>query len=95
MSLFTRTALLQARVCPEIKYASEDVLRRIGLNLTEAMELFLRRVIIDQKLPFDVVAMDSAIFENVMSAQERRGHPGPPKHRGRSKSQHRGTSPPA
>ena len=62
MSLITRTAMLQARVSPEIKYASENVLRRIGLNLTEAMELFLRRMIVDQKIPFEVVALDNATF---------------------------------
>jgi DNA-damage-inducible protein J len=68
MSLFTRTATLQARVCPEIKFASEDVLRRIGLNLTEAMELFLRRVIIDQKLPFEVAALDHATLTALTTA---------------------------
>jgi addiction module RelB/DinJ family antitoxin len=68
MSLITRTAFLQARVCPEIKFASEHVLRRIGLNLTEAMELFLRRIIIDQRLPFDVVALDEATLARVTQA---------------------------
>jgi addiction module RelB/DinJ family antitoxin len=68
MSLITRTAMLQARVRPEIKFASEDVLRRIGLNLTEAMELFLCRMIIDQRLPFEVVAFDPDMLAAVNAA---------------------------
>ena len=48
-----RSAILQARVRPEIKFAGE-LLRSIGLTMTEAMELFLRRLIVDQKLPFEV-----------------------------------------
>jgi addiction module RelB/DinJ family antitoxin len=52
MSLIVRTANIQARVVPAIKEASERVLWRIGLNMSEAMELFLRRIIIDEKLPF-------------------------------------------
>jgi len=60
MSVLLRTEMLRARVYPQIKYAGEDVLRRIGLNLSDAMELFLRRVIIDQKLPFEVAALDDA-----------------------------------
>jgi addiction module RelB/DinJ family antitoxin len=68
MSLLTRTAVLQARVRPEISFASEDVLRRIGLNLTEAMELFLRRVLVDQRLPFEVVALDEAVLSNLGAA---------------------------
>lgn len=70
MSLVTRTAILQTRVCPEIKFASEHVLRRIGLNLTEAMELFLRRIIVDEKLPFEVIALNDARLMQITEAYE-------------------------
>jgi addiction module RelB/DinJ family antitoxin len=53
-----RSATLQMRVTPAIKHASEQVLRRIGMSMTEAMELFLRRLIVDQRMPFDIVAID-------------------------------------
>jgi addiction module RelB/DinJ family antitoxin len=68
MSLLTRTAVLQARVSPEIKIASEHVLRRIGLTMTEAMELFLRRIIVDEKLPFEVAALDDAALATIVGA---------------------------
>ena len=66
MSRIIRSAMLQMRVAPEIKLASEHVLRRIGLNLTEATELFLRRMIIDQRIPFEVVALDNATFTQIV-----------------------------
>ena len=66
MTRIVRSAMLQMRVAPEIKYASEHVLRRIGLNLTEATELFLRRMIIDQRLPFDVAAFDNATYTRLV-----------------------------
>jgi addiction module RelB/DinJ family antitoxin len=75
MSRIIRSAMLQMRVSPEIKFASEHVLRRIGLNLTEATELFLRRMIVDQSIPFDVVAIDTAAFTKLTldwQEQERR-----------------------
>jgi addiction module RelB/DinJ family antitoxin len=50
MTFMTRSAMIQGRVRPEIKYAGEQVLKNIGLTMTEAMELFLRRLIVDQKL---------------------------------------------
>jgi DNA-damage-inducible protein J len=65
MSLMARTAILQARVSPEVKHASEQVLHRIGLNMTEALELFLRRVIVDQRIPFEVVALDPETFTRI------------------------------
>ena len=49
----SRTAIIQARVRPEIKLAGECVLKGLGLTMTELMELALRRLIIDQKLPFE------------------------------------------
>jgi addiction module RelB/DinJ family antitoxin len=59
MSLVPRSATIQARVFPSVKEASERVLWRIGLNMSEAMELFLRRVIVDERIPFEVVALDA------------------------------------
>ena len=59
MSLVTKSATIQIRVMPLVKAASERILLRIGLNMSEAVELFLRRMIVDQRIPFDVVALQS------------------------------------
>jgi DNA-damage-inducible protein J len=61
----TRSAMLQMRVTPSVKHASEQIFRRIGLSMTQAMELFLRRVIVDEKLPFEVVALDQATLARI------------------------------
>ena len=74
MSRIVRSAMLQMRVSPEIKLASEHVLRRIGLNLTEATELFLRRMIIDQRIPFEVIAVDNATYTQLISDWEEETH---------------------
>lgn len=56
----SRSAFVQARVLPEIKFAAERVLRGLGLTMTDLMELVLRRLIVDQKLPFEAVALNDA-----------------------------------
>ena len=61
--LVTRSATIQVRVAPMVKVASEQVLWRIGLNMSEAVELFLRRVITDERIPFDVVALETGRTE--------------------------------
>jgi addiction module RelB/DinJ family antitoxin len=43
-----------------VKRASEEVLWRIGLTMSEAVELFLRRVIVDERIPFDLVALEAS-----------------------------------
>src|ERR1035437_7025825 len=86
MSRIVRSAMLQMRVAPEIKLASEHVLRRLGLNLTEATEMFLRKMIIDQRIPFALAAIDNAIYTQLLMdweeeqrtiAMKRTGHPAP------------------
>lgn len=71
MSLLTRTATIQVRVVPLVKQASEEVLWRIGLNMSEAVELFLRQVIAEERIPFDVTAV--TIDKIGVGASEGRG----------------------
>lgn len=74
MSRLIRSAMLQTRVSPAIKLASEHVLHRIGLNMTEAIELFLRRMIADQRIPFEVVALDNAAYTQLLLDWEEETH---------------------
>jgi DNA-damage-inducible protein J len=71
LTAMTRSAIIQARVRPEIKFAAEQVLRSIGLTMTEAMELFLRRVIVEQRLPFEVIALDEPALLSIVSAWQK------------------------
>ncbi len=68
MALIARTAVIQARVFPGVKEASERVLYRIGLNMSEAMEIFLRRLIVDERIPFEIIALDVAQLSNEATA---------------------------
>ena len=66
MSRGSRSAMLQMRVTPGVKHAAEDILRRLGLNMTEAMEMFLCRMIVDQRIPFDIVALDDLTYKRLV-----------------------------
>ena len=63
--------MLQMRVTPAVKYASEQIFHRIGLSMTEAVELFLRRAILEEKLPFEVVALNEARLDQIAEDYER------------------------
>jgi len=75
----SRSAVIQARVRPEIKFAGERVLRGLGLTMTDFMELALRRLIIDQKLPFEAVALSDADLGMITAAWEARNTMADPK----------------
>jgi DNA-damage-inducible protein J len=66
MSRVIRSAMLQMRVTPGVKHAAEEVLHRLGLTMTQAVELFLHRLIIDQRIPFEIVAFDPATYKRLV-----------------------------
>jgi addiction module RelB/DinJ family antitoxin len=72
----TRSAILQMRVTPGVKHAAEEVIHRLGLTMTEAIELFLRRMIVDQRIPFQIVAFDDATYKRLVEDWPKDKHAG-------------------
>ena len=50
-----KTAMVRARVEPELKNQAENVFHRLGLNATQAITIFYKQVELRDGLPFDVV----------------------------------------
>ncbi|MFP4500411.1 MAG: type II toxin-antitoxin system RelB/DinJ family antitoxin [Candidatus Hydrogenedentota bacterium] len=50
----SKSAMVRARIEPELKEGAEEILARIGLNATQAITLFYKQVELHQGLPFDV-----------------------------------------
>lgn len=51
----SKTAMVRARLEPELKERAETVFRRLGLNSTQAITIFYKQVALREGLPFDVV----------------------------------------
>ncbi|MCH7731671.1 MAG: type II toxin-antitoxin system RelB/DinJ family antitoxin [Candidatus Marinimicrobia bacterium] len=49
-----RTTQLNVRVDPEIKNKASVILKTIGMNTSEAINIFLRRIIMEHGIPFDM-----------------------------------------
>ena len=50
----TKTAMIRARMEPDLKKDAEQVLAEVGLSPTEAIRLFYRQVSLHKGLPFEV-----------------------------------------
>jgi addiction module RelB/DinJ family antitoxin len=92
MALVTKTATIQVRVVPVVKAASERVLWRIGLNMSEAIELFLRRIIVDERIPFEVIALELAQIDSLSTATLRGEKVGTAAESGGGERRHRSRS---
>ncbi len=49
-----RTSNVFARVEPEIKEQAENVLNQIGIPMSNAIDIFLRQVVIQRGIPFEI-----------------------------------------
>ena len=76
MSRIIRSAMLQMRVTPGVKHEAEEILHRLGLTMTEGIELFLHRMIVDQRIPFEIVAFDDATYKRLVEDWPKDKHAG-------------------
>jgi DNA-damage-inducible protein J len=54
------TSEIRSRIEPELKDEAQDVLSRVGLNISDAIRLFLRKVVAVKGLPFDIREIPNA-----------------------------------
>lgn len=64
-----RTANISVRTEPDTKKKAELILKHLGLTTSEAINLFLRRVIIEKGLPFEVRIPNKATLEALMDSE--------------------------
>lgn len=49
-----KTTTVRARIEPKLKHDVEHVLAELGLSFSEAIELFLRQIKLNNGIPFDI-----------------------------------------
>lgn len=50
----TKSTMIHARIEPTLKHDAEKMLSELGLNMTQAITLFLQQVRLNRGLPFEV-----------------------------------------
>ena len=51
----SKSAMIRARIKPELKSHTEHIFHKLGLNATQAITMFYKQVELYDGLPFDVV----------------------------------------
>ena len=52
--MMTQSSMLHVRVDEETKEKAAEALNAMGMSVSEAVRLFLRRVVADQAIPFEI-----------------------------------------
>ena len=64
-----KTNTLHIRIEPEIKVSVENTLKQLGLSTKDAVNIFLRQVILTGGLPFDI-KLPNPNFETLTAMEE-------------------------
>jgi len=65
----SKTAMVRARLEPDLKERAESVFHRLGLSATQAITVFYKQVQLRDGLPFDVV-VPTTTTERTFEASE-------------------------
>ena len=60
------TTEIRSRIEPDLKDEAQAVLSRVGLNISDAIRLFLRQVVAARGLPFEVKEIPNAATQAAM-----------------------------
>ena len=69
----TKTAMIRARVEPELKHDAEAVFTQLGLSATEAITLFYKQVTLRHGLPFAVNIPNAQTCQDLQEAYDGKG----------------------
>ena len=62
-------SVLQVRVDEELKNQAAEILDKIGIDLSTAVRMFLKKVIIERGIPFDT-RIDDVTLKGIMAIRE-------------------------
>ncbi len=68
-----KTAVISARIDPELKQGAEKVFQELGLTATQAITLFYKQVELERGLPFAVRVPNEVTVEALAQARTRQG----------------------
>ena len=72
-----KTSMIHIRVQPEIKEEAEEILSNLGMTTTEAVNIYLKQIILNCGLPFKVriPKFSDEMLEAIAEAEEIEKHP--------------------
>ena len=69
----SKTAVISARVDPELKHGAEEIFKELGLTTTQAITLFYKQVELERGLPFAVRVPNDMTVKTLEQARTRQG----------------------
>ncbi|MCF8113366.1 MAG: type II toxin-antitoxin system RelB/DinJ family antitoxin [Desulfotignum sp.] len=65
-----KTAMTHARLTPEVKEQAEKILKKLGISISAAYEMYYRQIIAHQGIPFDLRIPNKDTRQAMLDARE-------------------------
>lgn len=72
----SKSAMIHARLEPDLKEEAEAILEKLGLNMTAAMNLFCRQVVMRKGIPFSIEIPNETTAKSMQEARRKAQKPG-------------------
>ena len=68
-----KTAMTHARLNSEVKRQAEIILKKLGISISAAQEIFYRQIIANQGIPFDLRLPNAKTIQAMEEARKGKG----------------------
>ncbi len=65
-----KTAIIQARIDPEVKEKAKEILNKLHLSMSEAISLYLTQVALQKGIPFDIKIPNELTAETIRKSEK-------------------------
>jgi DNA-damage-inducible protein J len=65
-----KTAVVTARVEPELKKDAEDVLRELGLTASQAITIYYKQIAVQRGIPFELKLPNQKTIDAIREAEQ-------------------------
>ncbi|WP_020559461.1 type II toxin-antitoxin system RelB/DinJ family antitoxin [Thiofilum flexile] len=70
-----KTAIINARVVPELKQDVEDILSRLGITTTQAIVMYFEQIKLNNGIPFALRLPNEETIAAMKAARSEKGEP--------------------
>lgn len=65
-----KTAIIQARIDPEVKNKAQNVLKKLNISMSEAISMFLTQVTLKRGIPFEIKIPNEVTAETLKKSEK-------------------------
>jgi DNA-damage-inducible protein J len=66
-------AYIQARIDPQVKADAQNVLKSLGLSMSDAIGIYMRQIVLLRRIPFELKLPNQATLEAVEQLESGKG----------------------